>query len=186
MGYIKSNPIKIMKSKVIILTALLMAAGAGRTFAAAPAAAKPASRVSVVFVEPQKFSDVKRDSWHDYSQDLLDQLQTFMQATGERVVPAGLHLAIKVTDVDLAGEFEPQLGPRFEDVRMVRAIYPPHIKLAFSLTDAKGTVLSAGERDVTDLAFQMRTAWPTDDYLRYEKAILRDWFSSEFGRVAKN
>jgi hypothetical protein len=186
MGYITSNPIMAMKPKVIVVAGLLTAVCAGSTFAAAPATAKPASRVSVVFVEPQKFTDLKRDSWGDYSPDLAGQLQAFMQETGERYVPVGMHLVIKVTDVDLAGEFEPQLGPRFDDIRMVRAIYPPRIKLEFSLTDAKGTVLNSGSREITDLAFQMRTAWPADDYLRYEKEILRDWFSAEFGRVAKN
>ncbi len=186
MEYIAFNPIKAMKSKVIVLAVLLVAASARPTFAVTPAAAKPASRVSVVFVEPQKFTDLKRDSWGDYSPDLAGQLQAFMQETGERYVPAGMHLVIKVTDVDLAGDFEPQLGPSFADVRMVRAVYPPRIKLEFSLTDAKGAVLNSGSREITDLAFQMRAAWPADDYLRYEKEILRDWFSSEFGRVAKN
>ncbi len=184
MGYITSNPITAMKSKVIVLSALLVAAGP--TFAVTPPAPQPASRVSVVLVDPQKFTDAKRDSWSDNGSDLLQQLQTFMQETGEPYVPAGMHLEIKVTDVDLAGEFEPWRGPDFDGVRIVRAIYPPRLKLEFSLTDAKGTVLNSGQREITDLAFQMRTAWPADDYLRYEKAILRDWFSSEFGRGAKN
>lgn len=175
-----------MKTKIIALAALFVAAGAGPMFAAAPAAATPASRVSITFVDPQKFTDLKRDSWSDYSPDLAQQLQTFMQTTGEHYVPAGLHLAIKVTDVDLAGAFEPWHGAQFDDVRFVRAIYPPRIQLEFTLTDRKGAVLSSGQRELTDLAFQMRTAWPTDDYLRYEKDLLRDWFSSEFGRVAKN
>jgi Protein of unknown function (DUF3016) len=186
MGYIESNSTEAMKAKIIVLAALVVAAGAGPTFAVAPAAAKPASRVSIAFVEPQKFTDLKRDSWGDYSPELLNELQTFLQETGEHYVPAGLHLAIKVTDVDLAGEFEPQLGPRFNDVRMVRAIYPPRIKLEFSLTDGEGKVLNSGQRELTDLDFQMRIAWPADDYLRYEKDILRDWFSSEFGRLTKH
>jgi hypothetical protein len=177
-----------MKSKVIILAALLSTAGAGLVIASPPVAPKPTSRVSVVFVEPQKFTDFKRTSWGDASSssDLMDELRTFLQETGERYVPADLHLEIKITDIDLAGEFEPQLGPQFEDVRMVRAIYPPRIKLEFSLTDAKGNVVNSGQRELTDLAFQMRTAWPADDYLRYEKDILRDWFSAEFRRPQKS
>lgn len=174
-----------MKTKVIILAALLVAACAGPTFAATPAAAKPASRVSVVFVEPEKFTDLKRDSWSDYSPDLLDQLQTFMRETGEYYVPPGMHLGIKITDVDLAGDFEPWRGPRFDDVRIVRAIYVPRISLEFSLTDAKGDVVSSGKREISDLAFQMRTAWPQNDYLRYEKDILRDWFRQEFRDLKK-
>ena len=69
---------------------------------------------------------------------------------------------------------------------MVRAIYPPRIKLEFSLTDARGNVVSSGRRELTDLAFDLRMAWPADDYLRYEKDLLRDWFSAEFGRPQKS
>ena len=91
-----------------------------------------------------------------------------------------MHLDIKVTDVDLAGEFEPWRGAEFDHVRIIRAIYMPHINLSFTLTDAKGSVVNSGARELTDQAFQWRTAWPPDDYLRYEKDLLRDWFRQEF------
>jgi len=168
-----------MKTKVLLLPALLVLAGAGPAFAGA-APAQPASRVTVEFVQPDKFTDCKRTSWGDTSTDLLNDLQKFMQATGERYVPPGMHLDIKVTDVDLAGEFEPWHGPQFDEIRIIKAIYPPRITLDFSVTDAQGAVVASGHREITDLTFQMRIAWPTDDYLRYEKDMLRDWFGSEF------
>jgi len=168
-----------MKSQHLLLPALLLLGGAGAAFADG-AAVPAASRVTVAFVQPDKFTDCKRSSWEGTSMDLVNQLQQFMQATAERYVPPGRHLDIKVTDVDLAGEFEPQLGPQFDDVRIVKAIYPPRITLDFSVTDAKGAVVASGHREITDLAYQMRSAWPTDDYLRYEKDLLRDWISSEF------
>lgn len=175
-----------MKTKVFFLAALLCAASAGLAFAAAPTAPKPEPRVSVIFVEPQKFTDVKYDSWSDNSPDLLDQIQKFMCETGESYVATGMHLAIKVTDITLAGQFEPWRGPQFDNVRIVRAIYPPCFKLEFRLTDEKGNVVKEGTREISDLAFQLRTAWPPDDYLRYEKDILRDWFRDEFGRLRKS
>ena len=179
MGVYSVEPKVTMKSKVLLLPALLVLAGAGPAFAGA-APAPSASRVTVEMVQPDKFTDCKRSSWEGTSMDLVDQLRQFMQTTGERYLPAGMHLDIKVTDVDLAGEFEPWHGPQFDEVRIVKAIYPPRITLDFSVTDAKGAVVSSGQREITDLAYQMRMAWPTDDYLRYEKDILRDWFSSEF------
>ncbi len=172
-----------MKTKTFILGAILGAIGLAPIHADAPAPPKPESRVSVVFVNPESFTDVKRDSFGGNSPELLDQIRKFMIATGERCIPAGVHLEIKVTDVDLAGEFEPQRGPQFADVRIVRDIYPPRFKLQFALTDAKGTIVSSGQRNITDPAFQMRTVWPADDPLRYEKDILRDWFRSEFRAV---
>jgi Protein of unknown function (DUF3016) len=179
LGVCSVVPHVTMKTKVLILTGLLATAGAGMAFAGA-ATTPPASRVAVVFVQPDQFTDCKRTSWGGTSTDLLNELQKFMQTTGDYYVPAGMHLAIKVTNVDLAGEFEPQLGPQFDDVRMVRAIYPPRIALNFVLTNAQGAVVSSGQRDLTDPAFQMRLAWPDDDYLHYEKGMLRDWFSAEF------
>ena len=168
-----------MKTSALVLTALSFLPGAGVAFAGA-AAPKPASRVTVAFVQPEKFTDCKRSSWGDTAPDLLNDLQKFMETTGARYVPDGLHLEIKVTDVDLAGEFEPQLGPQFDEVRIVKAIYPPRITLNYRVTDAKGAVVGSGQREITDLAYQMRTAWPQDDYLRYEKDMLRDWFGTEF------
>jgi len=172
-----------MKTKTSILGAILGAIGLAPIHAAAPATPKPESRVVVVFVNPESFRDVKRDNFGDNSPELLDQIQKFMITTGERSIPAGVHLEIKVTDVDLAGEFEPQRGPQFGDVRIIRDIYPPRFKLQFTLTDAKGAIISSGQRNITDPDFQTRTMWPADDPLRYEKDILRDWFRSEFRAV---
>ena len=171
-----------MNTRALVLATLLGAAGAGSAGAAAPAAAPPESRVSVVFVEPQKFEDVQESSWGGNSPGLLDRLRKFMCTTGEAYVPADLRLEITVTDINLAGNFEPWRGPRFDDVRIVRSIYPPCIRLEFRLTDGKRTVVKEGKRELRDPAFQMRNPWPRDDYLRYEKEMLRDWFRTEFGR----
>ena len=96
-------------------------------------------------------------------------------------------MKIKVTDIDLAGDFEPWRGPQFDQVRITRDIYPPRISLEFRLTDGSGGIVSAGKRELRDLAYQRRLIRPLDDYLRYEddylryeKDILRDWFRSEF------
>ena len=175
-----------MKTKALVLATLLTAAGAGSAFAVAPASPKPETRVSVIFVEPQKFTDVKYDSWGENSPDLLDQIQRYMSTTGADYVPANLRLEIKVTDIRLAGEFEPWRGPSFDDVRIIRSIYPPCIKLEFRLTDAKGSVVKEGKRVISDTAFQLRDPWPRNDYLRYEKDMLRGWFRTEFGNLRKS
>ena len=50
----------------------------------------------------------------------------------------------------------------------------------------KGNVVKEGPREITDLAFQMRTAWPRTIHLRYEKDILRDWFSAGIRAARKS
>ncbi len=174
-----------MKTKAIILATLLAAAGGASVFAAAPAASGTAARVTVNFVDPQKFTDLKYDTWQGTSTGLMDQLRSFMVRTGQPYVPAGMHLDIKVTNVDLAGEFEPWRGPNFDDIRIVRSVYPPRINLEYTLTGPQGNVVKSGKSDLFDPGFQLRIAWPQDDYLRYEKSMLRDWFSTEFRDVGR-
>jgi hypothetical protein len=59
---------------------------------------------------------------------------------GERYVPVGMQLKMKVTDIDLAGGFEPWRGPQFGAIRITREIYPPRISLEFRLIDGSGNV----------------------------------------------
>jgi hypothetical protein len=173
-----------MKTKVLILAAVL-GAGIGPALAAAPETPKGESRVKVVLVNPDKFTDVRYEDHEENSPALLDQFQTFLRETGEYYVPAGFNLEIKVTNISLAGKFEPWRGPEFDHVRIVRDLYPPRITLEFRLTDAQGAVVSEGQREITDLAFQMRNPFPQDDYLRYEKDMLKDWFRREFRSLRK-
>jgi len=173
-----------MKTTAFLLT-VLVGGAAGVAFASGAKTEGPDSRVTVTYVDPEKFTDFSRNDWEHTSPDLQAELKKFLVATGERYVPAGMHLDIKVTDIDLAGAFEPWRGPQFDHVRVVKAIYPPRIALQFKLTNAQGKTVSAGDRALTDLTFQDRDAFllPADDYLRYEKSLLTDWFSSEFKSV---
>jgi len=84
----------------------------------------------------------------------------------------------------MAGDFEPWRGPRWDDVRVVKEIYPPRIQLTFRLTDAAGNVLKEGKRDLKDLAFLMKINMSfRDDPVRHENALLDDWLRDEFPRV---
>ena len=101
----------------------------------------------------------------------------------KRFVPAGCKLAITFTDIDLAGDFEPWHGPRTDDIRIVRDLYPPRLALTFRVTDADGRVVQEGRRELRDLAFLFKL--PSvfrDDPLRHEKALLDDWLDREFPR----
>lgn len=177
-----------MKPSLFLVAALM--ATAPLTKAAAtqtPTTAVP-PQTEVVYVAPEKFTDV-RDSYTgtDSGRDaILDELRTYMQDEGRRFVPAGDRLMISVTDVDLAGEYEPWRGPRWDDVRIVKDIYPPRINLSYRLTDAAGNVIKEAKCQLRDLAFMMRiTTTFQNDPLSHEKTLLDDWFRSEFRDVAK-
>jgi hypothetical protein len=146
-----------------------------------------APRVEVNFIEPEKFTDL-RDSFGQtgrVNEFYLRELRTHVERVAARRLPEGHRLIVAITDVDMAGDFEPWRSPQFHDVRIVKDIYPPRINLNFQVLDANGAVVSEGQRELRDLAFNMRTpSLPTNDPMRHEKALLDDWLRREF-RTAK-
>jgi hypothetical protein len=138
------------------------------------------SSVAVTFVEPEKFTDARRTEWEHTSHGLLDALAKFMQETGARTLPPHMELSIKVTDIKLAGDFEPWLGPPFNQTRIIKGVYPPRIVLESRLTDDSGRVIKEGKRELTDVDYQRRDTQLREDLLRYEKDLLRHWMRDEF------
>ncbi len=145
------------------------------------AASDAPARVSVVFVEPDKFTDVRYSEGERSSRALLLQLQRFIVDSAARYLPEAMRLEIKITDIDMAGDFEPFRGPQFDQVRMNKSVYPPRIVLEFRVVDTGEQTVKEGKRNLTDIDYQLRTAYPREDYLRYEKELLRDWLRAEIG-----
>lgn len=156
--------------------------------AAAPATGKVIARAEVNFFEPKKFTDVKDTSNGDYERTTyLDQIRDHLLEQAKYFVPEGHLLSVTFTDIDMAGDFEPWRGPRFDDIRIVKDIYPPRLVFSFRLTDAEGNVVKEGKRDLRDLAFLMKITMAfRDDSVRHEKAMLDDWLRAEFPRVRKS
>ena len=156
--------------------ALLLLAGC----AAAAPVDESVSRVFVAFIEPEKFTDARRAELDPTSSGILRELEKFLIETGARYVPADMRLSIRVTNIDLAGDFELFRGPQADHVRITKGLYPPHVVLEFELVDSAAKVVKAGKRDLTDIDYQLRSVYPREDYLRYEKDLLRDWLRAEF------
>jgi hypothetical protein len=161
---------------ILAVAARLVLGGAPAT----PAADASTGRISVVFVAPERFTDVKETA-PGGTAAILDELARFVREAGERAVPAGRSLAVSVTDIDLAGELEPWRGPQFERTRLMRDVYAPRIDLEFRLTDAEGRVVREGTRSLTDPNYLTRAVRVPNDRLRYEKDLLREWLRREFG-----
>ena len=156
--------------------ALLLLAGC----AAAAPVDESVSRVSVAFIEPEKFTDARRAELEPTSSGILRELEKFLIEDGARYVPADMRLNIRVTNIDLAGDFELFRGPQADHVRIAKGLYPPHFVLEFELVDSTAKVVKAGKRDLTDIDYQSRNVYPRGDDLRYEKDLLRDWLRAEF------
>jgi hypothetical protein len=168
-----------MKTKLLLLFACgLAAVCAGR----AADESKPSGQVTVTFVAPEKFTDVKSDRTDsDKDRDwVLNELKTHMVSTAQHLLAAGQTLEIRVTDVDLAGDFEPWRGIEYDHIRILKEIYPPRMNVEFRLVDAQGKVLNEGKRRLQNLAYLMSIGMPTNDPLRYDKDLINDWLRMEF------
>ncbi|HEY0945139.1 MAG TPA: DUF3016 domain-containing protein, partial [Opitutaceae bacterium] len=161
-----------------LLSVSLVALAVTLPAVAAPETAKPdTSRIQVTYVDPEKFTDVKDDYFGTEKgrDNYLDQLKEYIVERANRRLPAGQTLSVSVTDIDMAGDFEPWRGPTFNDVRIVKDIYPPRIDLSFKITGADGKVVAEGKRELRDLSFLMNLSIDRQDPLRHEKNLLDDW-----------
>jgi hypothetical protein len=148
-------------------------------------AAAPPGNVNVRYKDPQHFTEAKRSSGvHLIKADAyLEPLRTYIVQRASRILAPGQRLDIEVTDVDLAGEYEPWRGPRFDDVRIIKDLYPPRIDLNFTLNGADGKVLREGSRKLRDPAFLSRNSVTDQDSLRYEKSLIDLWLRKGTGNL---
>jgi hypothetical protein len=173
-----------MKTLRLLSAALGLAAIGALHAADRPAAS---ARTEVIFDHPENFADVKDASFpSDRGRDeILARIRDHLVSRAAPMIPDGDRLTITFTDIDLAGDFEPWRGSRFDNVRFVKPIYPPSFKFTYAVTDASGRVVKSGTERLQDLAFQDRVALDTSDSLRYEKLVLDDWARSALGGLKK-
>jgi hypothetical protein len=179
---VSSRTMKTPKLLLLLGTSWLTA-----SVASAAAEVQAAARAKVEFFEPLKFTDVRDSYMGDADRaGYLPRLREHLVERARSYVPEGHTLSVTITDIDMAGDFEPWRGPNWSDVRVVKDIYPPRIDLVFRLTDADGRVVKEGRRELRDLAFLMKITMAfRDDPLRHEKALLDDWLGSELPRLRK-
>ncbi len=162
------------------LLALLLVAAPAWASRPAPAAsmAVAAPSVTVTYDDPQQFTENRyRASRRHDRDDYLDTLKAYLIRRAAPMLNAGQRLEVTVTDIKLAGNYEPWRGPQWDDVRFMRDVYPPRIDLRFRLVDAHGKVLRQGARTLRNLGYLHDTpARPGDtDPLRYDKALIDKW-----------
>ncbi len=144
-------------------------------------------QVNVSWTDPAQFTEAKYGrQFHQPEPEIwLTDFQKLLVRRASAVLKPGQHLDIKITNVKLAGQVEPFHGPGATDVRVIRSIYPPEIDLSFTLTGADGQVLDSGERKLRDPAFLDRGSASRSETYRFERRLLEDWISTEFGKRSK-
>ena len=158
-------------------TLVLIGCALAAALLSTPVPAADHGPVTVVFVQPEKFTDV-RDRQFASPPDKnpnLSGLRRYLETRGKRYLTGGQQLKIEFTDIDLAGDYEPIVHPSLDDVRIIKSIYPPRLQFRYRLTDASGRVLSEGEENLRDLGFDVHAITRNSDPLRYEKRMLERW-----------
>lgn len=112
-------------------------------------------------------------------EDVLKTLKQHFEKLGAKL-PAGQDLNVEVLDVDLAGRLEPFKMGAGSELRVLRGGADwPMIELRYRIETA-GKTLKAGEARVTDLNYLRHlNRYSTSESLRYEKAMLDDWFTKD-------
>jgi len=149
-------------------------------FAAARALPAATANFSIQFIEPEHYADAEFDGRGPQARErALKQIRAHLEGLAERHLEPGQTLRIDVLDVDLAGRFEPWHLP-LSDVRYLREVTWPKMKLQYELREGETTILSAKE-NVSDQNYLMRPQLRmSTDPLKYDKAMLDDWFRSRF------
>jgi hypothetical protein len=138
------------------------------------------SPVTVTFEDSDNFTDARSSFGGGTDEHYLDMLSKHIQKAASKRLAAGQKLEVSIKDVDLAGDFLPGRAST-QDVRVVKEIYIPRVKLSFKLLDADGKILKEGERFLSDLNFMMNVGIiGRNDPLFYDKELLTAWVKKEF------
>jgi hypothetical protein len=144
-------------------------------------ASSAAASVEVIFVHPEHYTDASLHGSYRGRADeaTLREIRTYLERLGDRYLTPDEHLTVEVLDIDLAGQYEP--WRRYaDDVRVLREVTWPRIKLRYSLAEHT-TIAASAEETVSDLNYLANPAARyTGEQLPYEKAMLENWFRARF------
>lgn len=132
--------------------------------------------------DPNDFRDIRATDQGQarFEQRVLKDIEEHFRKEAA-ALPENQTLHINVTDLDLAGfvEYFHQRYPM--GLRVIRNVDIPQMELSYELRDGKDAVIQSGEEELKDLGFRFTTVLPRrDDPLRYEKAMVSEWFDKKF------
>ena len=142
-----------------------------------------AGSVRVSFVHPETYTDASLSGGYGVrtEQWTLDEFGRYFESLGAHYLGPEQVLTLEVLNVDLAGKIEWWRRPAY-DLRILRDIYPPRFTLHYRLSEG-GRTLVEGQETVVDPNYLANPAiyFSPSDPLRFDKAMLADWFKARFG-----
>ncbi len=89
-------------------------------------------------------------------------------------------------DIRLAGGFEPFRSGSAGGVRILNEMTWPRMRLKYVLS-RDGQVIASGQEQVMDMIYLARpNRYSTSDRLRYEKAMLDEWFDQRIAAAREH
>ena len=144
------------------------------------AAENKTSKLTIKWQEPDKFTDIRpaNESNKSFRKRTFKSLEAHFNKLASKL-PSSYHLNITVKDVDLAGDVRPFFQPTFRNIRIVKSIYFPRMKLSYTLMD--GDQLIAKEDVVlSDLSFNnLYRRYAYQDGLHFDKLMIKKWFEKD-------
>jgi hypothetical protein len=166
-----------------LLVCVSLGGAAANAARATPGEAVTSGNVEVSYSSPDKFTEFERNP--NERSNWLDQLSNYVAKRASRSLPPGQKLSVTITDVQLAGVYEPWRRRDLAQTRIVRDSNPPRIDLRFKLESPTGEVIKEGDRQLRDLDFLNRTTYHRDEPLSHEKNLIDSWLTQDFAANAK-
>ena len=158
-----------MKHSLTALTAfVLIIASAG------------AAELKIDWQNPDDFRDADyyNNGGAKSKQIVITNLEKYFTKEAKRRLPEGAVLELKVTELDLAGDFEPWRNAGWDDVRIVKSIYPATIEFDYKYIGEDGNVISEGSERLRDTLIPrsiVATSLGRSENYPYVKNLMRDW-----------
>jgi len=139
-----------------------------------------AGSVEVYWENTDNYSDLGTDFHDDTTVKMFaEEMEPYIKRQVHDHLPDNQSMRITITNVDLAGEFEPwRLA---DDVRIVRDIYPPRMEFDYTIYDSEGNIIESATENISDIDFMFnigRRFVGTDEFF-YEKEMFQQWISQE-------
>jgi hypothetical protein len=153
----------------------------------APRSLPEQGRVSVQWNDPAKFSELRGSgNRHEAERgDWVTDLARYLRKSAERRLPDDERLEVTITDIRRAGNYEPWRGLEYRDVRILRDLYWPQIKIDFKWLRPDSSVAAEGQRVLSDPSYLgSASVIGEGDPLRYEKALIDRWLQRELANKA--
>lgn len=159
--------------------AVLIAAALSFNAMAATEKAATQSRIKVSWQAPEKFTDIRpaSESKKRFQEKVIAAFDK-MWAEFAEDLPAGYQLDIVMTDIDLAGDVNPMYRANHVDIRVIKEIYMPRVKLNYVLTGPQQQIIaSATDVKIHDMGFMSSsTIGALNREFHYEQTMLEKWF----------